>query len=138
LFDSSIRIFQVKDLDSSEIYHRRKPRKTQEEDQSCIKVMATYTQGHDASRLKAHSWRTAEKCAKYLIPHVRPGMSVLDIGCGPGSITADFAELGPEGRVVGIEISEEPLKMAREIADRRGFKNITYQIGDIHKLDFAD
>ncbi len=102
-------------------------------------MAAQYTQGHDQTRLKAHAWRTAEKCAKYLLPHIRPGMSVLDIGCGPGSITVDFAQLvGPGGRVVGVEISEEPLKMAREIAENRGLTNITYQVGDIHKLDFAD
>lgn len=102
-------------------------------------MAAQYSQGHDSSRLKAHAWRTAEKCAAYLIPQIKPGMVVLDAGCGPGSITADFAQLvGPEGKVYGIEISEEPLKMARQIAEERGLKNLEFQVGDVHKLPFAD
>ena len=102
-------------------------------------MAAAYTQGHHATRLKAHAWRTAEKCAAYLLPHIKPGMSILDVGCGPGSITVDFAQLvGPTGKTVGIEISEEPLAMAREMAQARGLENATFQVGDIHKLDFPD
>jgi cyclopropane fatty-acyl-phospholipid synthase-like methyltransferase len=49
----------------------------------------TYTHGHHESVLRSHRWRTAENSAGYLLPHLAPGMNLLDVGCGPGTITAD-------------------------------------------------
>ncbi len=51
----------------------------------------TYTHGHHESVLRSHSWRTAENSAGYLLPHLEPGMRLLDVGCGPGTITLDLA-----------------------------------------------
>ena len=45
---------------------------------------AVYTHGHHESVLRGHRVRTAENSAGYLLPHLRPGLSVLDVGCGPG------------------------------------------------------
>ncbi len=50
-----------------------------------------YTHGHHASVLASHTWRTVENSAAYLIPHLTPGRSLLDVGCGPGTITVDLA-----------------------------------------------
>ena len=55
-----------------------------------------YTHGHHESVLRSHRWRTAENSAAYLLPALAPGVSVLDVGAGPGTITLDLAE-----RVVG-------------------------------------
>jgi len=52
-----------------------------------------YTHGHHDSVLRSHRWRTAENSAGYLLPHLAPGMSLLDVGCGPGTITSDLAAL---------------------------------------------
>ena len=60
-----------------------------------------YTHGHHESVLRSHVWRTAENSAAYLLPHLAPGLDLLDVGCGPGTITADLAALrraGPGGR----------------------------------------
>lgn len=54
---------------------------------------AVYTHGHHESVLRSHRWRTAANSAAYLIGELRPGMAVLDVGCGPGTITADLAAL---------------------------------------------
>jgi cyclopropane fatty-acyl-phospholipid synthase-like methyltransferase len=51
----------------------------------------TYTHGHHDSVLRSHRWRTAETSAGYLLPYLRPGMRLLDVGCGPGTITIDLA-----------------------------------------------
>ena len=54
--------------------------------------MATYTHGHHETVLRSHSWRTAANSAGYLLPHLRDTDRLLDIGAGPGTITADFAD----------------------------------------------
>ncbi|OOK70808.1 putative methyltransferase domain protein [Mycobacterium kansasii] len=43
----------------------------------------SYTHGHHESVLRSHRVRTAENSASYLLPHLKPGMTVLDVGCGP-------------------------------------------------------
>ncbi|MCJ1250874.1 hypothetical protein MMC30_008102 [Trapelia coarctata] len=99
---------------------------------------ATYTSGHHASVLRSHTWRTAANSAPYLVPLLRPNMHVLDVGCGPGTITADFSTLVPSGSVVGIDMSEEVLENARAEAIKRGIGNIKFEAEDIEKLRYSD
>ncbi|KAL4799297.1 S-adenosyl-L-methionine-dependent methyltransferase [Aspergillus venezuelensis] len=100
--------------------------------------MASYTTNHAPTVLHTHSWRTAQNSAPHLLPHIKPTSRILDIGCGPGSITVDFASLASSGHGTGIEYSADPLEEARALADARGVKNVTFQVGDIHSLDFED
>ena len=72
----------------------------------------TYTHGHHDSVLRSHRWRTAENSAGYLLPHLRPGQSLLDIGCGPGTITLDLAQLVAPGQTVGVDRAGHPLTSA--------------------------
>ena len=61
-----------------------------------------YTHGHHESVLRSHTWRTIANSAAYLAPHLLPGQRVLDVGCGPGTITAEIADrVGPDGSVLG-------------------------------------
>ena len=69
-----------------------------------------YTHGHHESVLRSHRWRTAENSAGYLLPHLTPGVSLLDVGCGPGTITADLAVRLAPGRVTAVEVTEEALR----------------------------
>ncbi len=78
-----------------------------------------YTHGHQESVLRSHRWRTAANSTGYLLDELRPGMSLLDVGCGPGTITADLAALLAPGRVVGIDISEDVIEIARAQARTR-------------------
>lgn len=95
----------------------------------------TYIHGHAPSVLASHGARTAASSAAYLLPHLRHGMRVLDIGCGPGTITLDLAEaVGPGGRVVGIEPVEGPLETARANAAARGDRHTEFALGDVHDL----
>ncbi|KAF8931419.1 hypothetical protein BGZ58_007647 [Dissophora ornata] len=97
-----------------------------------------YTSDHSDAVLRTHGWRTVLNSAAYLLPHIKPEMSILDVGCGPGSISVDLAKLVPKGRVVGIEYTPEPLKEARAFAAQQGVTNAEFQVGDIHALDFPD
>ncbi|MEU8887996.1 methyltransferase domain-containing protein [Streptomyces sp. NPDC048442] len=103
------------------------------------KETAVYTHGHHESVLRSHTWRTAANSAAYLVPHLRPGQRVLDIGCGPGTITADLATLvGPEGHVTGVDFAAGVLDQARRTAADRGLENIEFARADVHALGFPD
>jgi SAM-dependent methyltransferase len=98
-----------------------------------------YTHGHHESVLRSHRWRTAENSAGYLLPLLRPGMRLLDVGCGPGTITMDLAELvGAQGRVTALERTGEALALARAEADDRDVRNVDFVVGDVQELDLAD
>jgi SAM-dependent methyltransferase len=84
------------------------------------------------------SRRTAAEAAAFLIPYLRPGMRVLDCGCGPGSISADLATLVAPGEVIGIDIEPGQLEVARALAGDRGVDNVTFQLGDIYDLPFLE
>jgi SAM-dependent methyltransferase len=65
-------------------------------------------------------------------------MRLLDVGCGPGTITADLAAIVDPGRVTGVEITGEALSLARAEALNRGVHNIDFLVADVHALDVAD
>ncbi|HSZ35971.1 MAG TPA: methyltransferase domain-containing protein [Acidimicrobiales bacterium] len=99
----------------------------------------TYTHGHHESVLRSHTWRTAENSAAYLLPVLRPGMSVLDVGCGPGTITADLALLVAPGEVVGMDASAEVVTQAQFAAGSGpGVENLRFEVGDLFALDYPD
>ncbi|TQN38148.1 methyltransferase family protein [Blastococcus colisei] len=99
--------------------------------------MDTYTHGHADPVLQSHRWRTVENSAAYLVPALRPGLDVLDVGCGPGTITVDLAARVAPGRVVGIDVSAEPLAEARDAAAAAGV-DVSFEVGDVYALAAAD
>jgi ubiquinone/menaquinone biosynthesis C-methylase UbiE len=94
-----------------------------------------YTHGHHESVLRSHRWRTAENSARYLVPHLVAGTSVLDVGCGPGTITTEFAHLVAPGRVVGVDQAEVVIDIARN--DAAGAP-VEFRTGDVMALPFDD
>ena len=99
---------------------------------------AVYTHGHHESVLRSHTWRTAANSAGYLLGSLKPHMRILDIGCGPGTITADLAELVPDGRVTGVDQAPDVLEQARRTAAARGLANVDFAVADVHALDYPD
>jgi ubiquinone/menaquinone biosynthesis C-methylase UbiE len=98
-----------------------------------------YTHGHHESVLRSHRWRTAENSAGYLLPHLSRGLRLLDVGCGPGTITMDLAEvLGADGHVTALERTDEALDLARAEAARRGTDTVDFVTGDVTALDLPD
>jgi SAM-dependent methyltransferase len=96
----------------------------------------TYTHGHHESVLRSHTWRTAENSSAYLLPHLRPGLSLLDIGCGPGTITADLAQLVAPGQVIGLDASSEVVAQAEAYAAGRDQANLRFEVGDLFALRY--
>lgn len=96
-----------------------------------------YTHGHHESVLRSHTWRTAENSAAYLLPHLKPGLSLLDVGCGPGTITTDFGRLLSPGRVVGLDRSADVVAQARGAAAAAKVQ-LEFQSGDVYALEFPN
>jgi ubiquinone/menaquinone biosynthesis C-methylase UbiE len=98
----------------------------------------TYTHGHAPAVVRQHGQRTAEEAAAFLLPELRPGMRLLDVGCGPGSITRGLAERVAPGLVVGVDLSRETLEAARADAAVRGLDNLRYEEASVYELPFPD
>ena len=75
-----------------------------------------YTQGHSSYTIATHQTRTAEVDAAFLLPHMTKSDHILDVGCGPGSITLGLAKCASEGRTVGVDISTDVLSKAEALA----------------------
>lgn len=97
-----------------------------------------YTHGHERSVLASHSARTAKNSAAYLLPHLKPGMHLLDVGCGPGTITLDLAALVAPGITIGIENVDTPLVTARAEAIARSDTTTRFQLADVLNLPFEN
>ncbi len=94
-----------------------------------------YTHGHVDSVLRSHRWRTATNSAAYLLPTLVPGTTILDVGCGPGTITADFARRVAPGHVTGLDASSDVIAAA--VGDH-DVANLSFRTGDVYHLDDAD
>ena len=94
----------------------------------------TYTHGHHASVVAQHSRRTAEEAAAFLIPRLGPEMRLLDVGCGPGSITAGLVKY--VGEVVGIDVESSVLETARRLTGDT--PNLSFEEGSVYDLPHED
>ncbi|TAK68910.1 MAG: SAM-dependent methyltransferase [Actinomycetota bacterium] len=97
---------------------------------------ATYTHGHHESVLRSHRWRTAENSAAYVLPHLTRDDHVLDVGAGPGTITADLAQR--VRRVTATEVGPDELALAKATAAERGQTNVAFDVADVGALPYED
>jgi ubiquinone/menaquinone biosynthesis C-methylase UbiE len=100
-------------------------------------IKDVYTHGHGEVVVRSHAARSAANSAAYLLPLLRSGLSLLDVGCGPGSITTDLAEAVAPGRVRGIDVTADPLASARKTAAERGVV-VEFAVDDTYQLSDPD
>jgi SAM-dependent methyltransferase len=97
-----------------------------------------YSFGHRAGAVNLMSVRTAERNAAFALPHLKKGMSLLDCGCGPGSITAGLASIVSPGEVVGVDLGESQVDAAQSHATQLGLENACFQVANVTELPFED
>jgi ubiquinone/menaquinone biosynthesis C-methylase UbiE len=98
----------------------------------------SYTPGVGRVSVSFMAGRTAQSHAAFLLPHLSPGMSVLDLGCGPGTITVGLAAAVAPGPVVGVDQGSQQLDEARALAAGIGLPNLTFQAGSCYQIPVAD
>ncbi|MYA62347.1 MAG: class I SAM-dependent methyltransferase, partial [Dehalococcoidia bacterium] len=95
--------------------------------------------GYDSSDVQdSYTGRDIEAEAGFILPHLKPGMSILDCGCGPGAITFGLAEAVAPGRVLGVDIEPAMVEQATRLAAEEGVQNVEFRVGDIYDLPFED
>src|SRR5204863_9529417 len=97
-------------------------------------VHAGYTE--NATALMAR--RRLDTHAAFLKPHLRAGLRVLDVGCGPGSITLDIGRAVAPGQVVGLDREASQVELARSAAPGEGVGNVSFERGSVYSLPFPD
>lgn len=97
-----------------------------------------YTHGHHESVIQSHARRRAEVEAWFLLPHLKPGIRLLDVGCGPGTITAGLARAVAPTEVIGLDAEPGVLEHARAHTSEEAVDNVAFVAGDVYQLDFAD
>lgn len=97
-------------------------------------VLEGYAPGYGRDAVSMMSARTAAERATFAQPLFTPGMWVVDLGCGPGSITLGLAA---ESRVAGVDVDAGQIAMARDIARRSGRSTVDFLVASAYDLPFA-
>ncbi|KAI1121739.1 methyltransferase type 11 [Nemania abortiva] len=93
---------------------------------------------YNPAMIATYSRRTAEDNSAYVLPLIKPDMRILDVGCGPGTITLGFAAHVPGGSVTGLDANSTAIESAGDLCKERGVKNASFMVGDAFKLPFED
>ncbi|MEX0960027.1 MAG: methyltransferase domain-containing protein [Burkholderiales bacterium] len=96
----------------------------------------SYTPGHSERAIAFMSRRRLTLDGAYFRPFLRPGMSVLDCGCGPGTITCDIAREIAPGRAIGVDASAAQVELAGDRAKSQGVGNAAFRQADVYALPF--
>lgn len=80
--------------------------------------------------------RKAKDWIPFFIPYLKKGFNLLDCGCGVGSLTLDIAEIVFPGQVIGIDMDEKQLEIAKKAVKDKGISNVKFQKEDVYNLPF--
>ncbi len=107
-------------------------------DKTRVTSTPSYTMGYSDEFRKLLDRRSAQTSAAHLLPHLKPGLRVLDFGCGPGTISIGLARAVEPGELHGIDMEESQIEMARGAALAGGHSNAVFHTGDVTDLPFED
>ena len=79
---------------------------------------------------------TAEASAAYLLPYLRPGLRVLDFGCGPGTVSVGLARAVAPGELHGVDMESSQIELAKNVAEAGGQDNTTFHVADVTEMPF--
>lgn len=104
-----------------------------------LKAAATYNAAADHFDAAPLSfWERHGRRAVELLG-LQAGWSVLDVGCGTGASALPAARaVGPEGRVLGIDVAENMLARARTKAEAQGLCNVSFELADMSATGWPD
>ena len=98
-----------------------------------------YTIGYGEAADRWMRQRTAAVDAAFFLPHLRRGARVLDVGCGPGSITIGLAETVAPGEVIGVDAEPLQIERARALSEERGpTTNVRFEVANAYDLPYPD
>jgi len=80
--------------------------------------------------------REAARFLPFVLPHMRAGVNVLDVGSGVGAIALDLAPMVTPGRIVGIDADAGQVEVAKASARKRGLENADFVAGSVYELPF--
>jgi ubiquinone/menaquinone biosynthesis C-methylase UbiE len=98
---------------------------------------ATYRPGYSEPVLSLMAERSAETHANFFLPQLRPGFTVLDAGCGPGTITLGIARRVAPGRAIGIDVEDSQFAKARDHAQGEAL-DVEFRQASVYELPFED
>lgn len=98
----------------------------------------TYSVGYDDATIDFFLRRRAASQAAFFMPRLRAGMTLLDCGCGPGTITLDLAAVVAPGKVVGIDLEPRQLRVGLSHATERKTPNLLFSAADLYSLPFPE
>src|SRR5215467_13492837 len=97
----------------------------------------TYQHGHHPTVVADHAKRTADTAGAFFLPFIKPGMRLLDVGCGPGTITSGLAQRVEPAETIGIDPSPSVIETAKSLLLAKPAKHPTFEVGDIYQTRFA-
>ena len=100
------------------------------------KQSANYVLGYESKIVDMLNTHNLLREGRFFISHLKPGMRILDVGCGPGSISISFARCFPYITIVGIDIDQGQITQARDAARHQGLDNIEFHVADVYALPF--
>jgi SAM-dependent methyltransferase len=98
----------------------------------------TYTPGHGPSAIDFMARRSLASHGEFFLAHLTPGVSVLDCGCGPGTITLGIAGRVAPGCVTGVDFAASQVEQATANAAAADVRNLSFQVADCYRLPFED
>lgn len=98
----------------------------------------TYTPGHTKNATDFMGKRTIESHGQFFLPYLSEGIDILDLGCGPGTISIGLGKAVGSGRVVGIDFGESQIEKARQNANEAELSSLEFHVGSCYQLPFED